>query len=212
MHLVSGTDHHLCAAHLKMGSIHAESTFVYHGLETNGLAHVEVVKSLIKALLEDVYFDRSLPFLKDHGLESAVWTYSKRLNMGAKNDEAVAKGAQVVRHSDTPDLHQPTLREQGLLRGANSLHVSGRRHRPAFYGRAALFLPEVSHALLLVSAWELRADGKSQLQPKQRPQALPARQLRQAPSRSLSLLRALLQGVCDQAGKGQFRGQLCYDP
>lgn len=78
-----------------MGSVQAESTFAYHGLETNGVAHVEVVRSLIKQFLESVNFDRSLPFIKDRELESAVWTYFKSLNMGAKTEEAVQKALKL---------------------------------------------------------------------------------------------------------------------
>lgn len=78
-----------------MGSIPAESTFVYHGLETNGMAHADAVKSLIKQFLEAVHFDRNLPFIKDRELESAVWTYFKSLNMGAKTEEAVHKALKL---------------------------------------------------------------------------------------------------------------------
>lgn len=78
-----------------MTSLQAESTFAYHGLETNGIAHAEVVKSLIKQFLESVHFDRNLPFIKDRELESAVWTYFKSLNMGAKTEEVVQKALKL---------------------------------------------------------------------------------------------------------------------
>lgn len=78
-----------------MGSIQAESTFAYHGLETNSMAHADAVKSLIKQFLEAVNFDRSLPFIKDRDLESAVWTYFKSLNMGPETEEAVHKALKL---------------------------------------------------------------------------------------------------------------------
>lgn len=80
---------------MTMNFIGAESTFAYHGLETNGTAHADVVKSLIKQFLESVKFDRSLPFIKDQELESAVWTYFKSLNMGAKIEEPVQKALKL---------------------------------------------------------------------------------------------------------------------
>nr|WPN08560.1 PgfB [Penicillium griseofulvum] len=78
-----------------MITVQAESTFAYHGLETNGIEHAEVVKSLIRSFLDSVKFDRSLPFLKDQELESAVWTYFKSLNMGAKIEELVQKALKL---------------------------------------------------------------------------------------------------------------------
>ncbi|KGO75161.1 Trichodiene synthase [Penicillium italicum] len=78
-----------------MAPIEAESTFAYHGLETKGVAHADVVKSLIKQFLESVRFDRSLPFIKDRELESAVWTYFKSLNMGAKTEASVHKALKL---------------------------------------------------------------------------------------------------------------------
>lgn len=76
-----------------MASIQAESTFAYHGLQTqtHGLAHDKAVKYLIKEFLESINFDRSLPFTKDRELESAVWTYFKSLNMGQEAETAVQK-------------------------------------------------------------------------------------------------------------------------
>lgn len=91
-----------------MGSIQAETIFAYHGLQTNGVAHVEVVKSLIKEFLESVHFDRSLPFIKDRELESAVWTYFKSLNMGAKTEAAVQKALKLsvtLTHQAYTNLH-----------------------------------------------------------------------------------------------------------
>ncbi|PLB39848.1 terpenoid synthase [Aspergillus candidus] len=74
-----------------MKSIQVESAFSYHGLEINKANHTEVVKSLIRNFLDDVQFDRSLPFLKDHELDVATWTYFKSLNLGPRNERAVEK-------------------------------------------------------------------------------------------------------------------------
>jgi hypothetical protein len=76
-----------------MATAQAESNFAYHGLQTQtqGLAHAEAVKNVIREFLESINFDRSLPFTKDHELESAVWTYFKSLNMGQKTETSVKK-------------------------------------------------------------------------------------------------------------------------
>lgn len=66
-----------------------ETTFAYHGLKTTQTTHAETVKSLIHDFLEDIQFDRDLPFIKDHDLEAAVWTYFKSLNMGQKLESSV---------------------------------------------------------------------------------------------------------------------------
>lgn len=66
-----------------------ESTFAYHGLKTTQTTHAETVKSLIHDFLEDIQFDRDLPFIKDHDLEAAVWTYFKSLNLGQKLESSV---------------------------------------------------------------------------------------------------------------------------
>lgn len=66
-----------------------ETTFAYHGLKTAQPTHTETVKSLIRDFLDDIQFDRNLPFIKDHDLEAAVWTYFKSLNMGKKLESSV---------------------------------------------------------------------------------------------------------------------------
>ncbi|KAI9368844.1 terpenoid synthase [Aspergillus egyptiacus] len=80
-----------------MPSLEPESTFAYHGLETetNGVAHAEAVKALIKQYLDAVHFDRSLPFIKDRDLEAAMWTYFTSLNMGARTEASVKKALKL---------------------------------------------------------------------------------------------------------------------
>ncbi|KAJ5472779.1 terpenoid synthase [Penicillium desertorum] len=72
-----------------MSPIQAESTFGYHGLDTTAPTDADIAKSLIKGFLEGVGFNRSSPFLKDHELEAAVWTYFKSQNLGQKTEGAV---------------------------------------------------------------------------------------------------------------------------
>jgi hypothetical protein len=86
-----------------MAVIHGESSFAYHGLPTKPMTQEKVqnqssemaqsdqVKSLIKAFLEDIKFDRTSPFIKDHKLEAAVWEYFKNLNLGEKTEKSVQR-------------------------------------------------------------------------------------------------------------------------
>jgi hypothetical protein len=85
-----------------MDPIHAESNFAYHGLQTKsagnnetdvikGMAQTDQVKSLIRTFLEDIKFDRSSPFIKDHQMEVAVWQYFKSLNLGQKMENSVQR-------------------------------------------------------------------------------------------------------------------------
>lgn len=71
---------------------YGESTFVYHGLQTDTssqLAQTGQVKTLIKAFLEDVNFNRDSPFIKDKELEAAVWAYFKSLELGERTEKLV---------------------------------------------------------------------------------------------------------------------------
>ncbi|OJJ97243.1 hypothetical protein ASPACDRAFT_62922 [Aspergillus aculeatus ATCC 16872] len=80
-----------------MSSPAEESTLGYHGLDINRPpAEVDIVKGLIKNFLEAAQFDRNTPFARDKELETAVWTYFKSLNLGAKLDAAVQQLLQLA--------------------------------------------------------------------------------------------------------------------
>ncbi|GAB1215637.1 hypothetical protein ATERTT37_004829 [Aspergillus terreus] len=79
-----------------MATLQGESTIGYHGLETQTpdaakIAQIEQVKITIKKFLDDIQFDRSTPFIKDRGLEAAVWDYFLSLSMGQDIESKVHK-------------------------------------------------------------------------------------------------------------------------
>ncbi|KAJ5465601.1 terpenoid synthase [Penicillium desertorum] len=78
-------------------TVTTDSMFNYHGVNTQTatpsqastkLAHVNEVKELIRQFLEDIQFDRTTPFAKDHELEAAVWNYITSRNMGKETEAA----------------------------------------------------------------------------------------------------------------------------
>lgn len=83
--------------------VRGKSTFTYHGLPTSGLcpddasgipseiAQADQVKILIKDFLENINFDCSSPFIKDRGLESAVWDYLNSRGVGEKTETSVRR-------------------------------------------------------------------------------------------------------------------------
>ncbi|KAJ5876198.1 Trichodiene synthase [Penicillium soppii] len=85
-----------------MDPIHAESNLSYHGLRTKsagnnetgvikGMPQTDQVKSVIRIFLEDIKFDSSSPFIKDHQMDVAVWHYFKGLNLGQKMEKSVQR-------------------------------------------------------------------------------------------------------------------------
>ncbi|KAE8356667.1 terpenoid synthase [Aspergillus coremiiformis] len=78
-----------------------ESSFAYHGLETlpppsvKG-SHAMQVKTLVKDYLEGIHFDTKTPFLKDHDLEEAVWSYVKNLDMGEQVERLALKKLKIT--------------------------------------------------------------------------------------------------------------------
>lgn len=75
-----------------MATVMVETTFAYNGLPTSPqMAQKDQVKFLIKSFLEGIQFDRTTPFLKDHGLEQAVWEYFQGQIIDNKSLTAVRK-------------------------------------------------------------------------------------------------------------------------